>query len=366
MKILIGKNTVGKTHELQQKYKLSRGNSILIDHNGTCERSNIYVDFKELQYESDRRNQRTEEPRDIEPIKSQLHEFYKAAKKSYDSVNATRNKSNGILKLERILESLLYQNLNNITQIYIDEPDTYIDSENLITLIQILNTLESAGVNIMIATHSSEFVNQCSLSILNLEILRGNYLMGTRKKYSISKVKIREVIESVYNEFNENDLVQGRRTGLSKIENAFTNPVYLDYIIMGLSRQEVVTALFYEDVYLFEGHSEKVINDIAYKNAKFSKIPCGGKPLVIIYAYIFEKLGVNITCVVDRDKESNCAHAKMNKLLDENFDTIFLETSLEEEFGIITKVQNDKVYNAFSHFSNDELVKDYKEKFNTR
>lgn len=366
MKILIGKNTVGKTYELQQKYNSSRGNSLLIDHNGTCERSNIYIDFEQLQYESDRRYRGEEETREIELIKPELHEFYKTAKQSYDKVSRIRNKSNGILKLERVLESLIYQNLNNIRNIYIDEPDTYIDSENLINLIQILNLLQNSGVSITVATHSSEFVNQCSLSILNLEILRGNYLMGTRKKYSISKFEIQEVIKSVYNEFTENDLTQGRKRGLNKIENALGNPVYLDYLIMGLSRQEVVTALFYEDVYLFEGHSEKIINDIAYNNAKFSKIPCGGKSLVIIYAYIFEKLGVNITCVVDRDKESNCAHAKMNRLLGDKFDTIFLETSLEEEFGIITQIQNDKVYNAFSHFSSDELLKDYKEKFSTR
>lgn len=364
MKIIIGKNTVGKTHYLLEKYNSSRGNSLLIDHNGTCERSNIYVDFEELQYESDRRY-RGEDTREIELIKSELHEFYKAAKKSHDKIRGTRNKSNGILKLERILEALIYQNLNNIVNIYIDEPDTYIDSENLIMLISLLNMLEHFGISIVIATHSSEFVSQCSIKITDIEIIRGNYLMGTKKHYSISDEKILEIYKEVNELFEKKHFENGNRCGMHSISLAFEKPEYIEYLIMCLSDQDVITALFYDNVLLFEGYSEKVINNLLFKYNKFSKITCGGKSLVILYAYILKSLGMNVSCVVDRDNEHNCAHFQMNKVLDEQFNTLFFESNLESEYNIPVLHSKEKPFNAFVFFSDFENMSHYKGKLNS-
>lgn len=263
----------------------------------------------------------------------------------------TKNTSKGIIKFNSILDTLTSYNLNNIDYIIFDEPENFLDDINLLNSAKIIKLLLENNKKVIFATHSSRF-----LEILNINIEQIVLLDKKDRKFIITNLtdicdlykKVSDEILSFCNKkYEENIDIH--------LKLFMPEEIFETYIKDLMNTQEWYRSLFYEDVFLAEGHTEQLIfakvSDKSYvaKNLFITH----GKALAPFLIKLFTLFNKNIYCMIDSDRKENnrnytvgiTDYLEQEKRNNKNLTLIINSPDIESEFPIdenlLAKFQND-------------------------
>lgn len=367
----IGANSTGKTRELKKVQSELINESIFFDENGLVNSVNFVpnveiIDDSYLYIDESRRG--TDESIKTDKINPEILPILNKIKSLNISLKMIKN-SPGINKLLIITDELLSKNLNNIRAIILDEPESLLDDENLKILISLMELFRTHGIKLIYATHSSRFLelNRAELDeIIVLKKSNRDY-----QSYNTTVKKVNEIYYEISDEIinsscifrtSRNDNIM--KAKLQLFENSLV--VFLESILYS---HEFYRCLFYSDVILAEGLTEKLLvssmpsEKIKNKNFYFTN----GKVYIPFFINLFSEFGLDIRVIFDSDQniEGNTTssseltlYIKEKYVEQKNVELIMtLKRDLEADYGI----NEDAVKNfkGNSNISNRSLKDNY-------
>lgn len=316
---LIGSNGAGKTYNLLKIYERDTTKNIYISeegeiHNRTHKNKvKLDLDNKVYIFESDERQRGNREVNNISKkisINPRLIELLTFCNKELNNINKIKKKSKGQVKILNILEIMTSIFLNSVFIILFDEPENYLDDSYLRIVAKLFALLEKAEIKVIVATHNPRLCELCNMYIDNvvlmdiknidgrIEYIQSNLTMEEIKKIYINVADIVKGIE-IQNKYNQDAGI------LKKLNMSENDVLFEDLIKYLLQSEEFYRALFYKDILLVEGETEKIILKKAYKNISDNSyfFVVNGKAFLPFFAEIFSKLNKNLKIVFDSDRK---------------------------------------------------------------
>lgn len=349
----IGANGSGKTRALKKHQQNSRSNSLFFDETGVCntlvDKSKVLIQDNFYIYNSEGdRGKREKDPNKNEKINENLLEPLKKIRGILDKLRSFKS-SPGIDKLKVITDELLTRNLNRINIIIIDEPENFLDDENLKVLTEILLVFFELNISLIFATHSSRFLE------LNRAIPDEIILLKELKKIRNEYSQIQDMFESISTNIisGDNIFFSGHKCNNMKLKLKLKGKPLEIFLKSFLLSQEYYRCLFYDEVTLAEGLTEKILissihsSKVGNKNFYFTN----GKIFIQFYIELFRMYQLKVKALFDSDKKDNEQESSPASLLTdhlirayENDPNVRLIISqgkeLENDYGINAENRN--------------------------
>lgn len=326
---LIGSNGAGKTYNLLKIYERDTTKNIYISeegeiHNRTHKNKvKLDLDNKVYIFESDERQRGNRDVNNISKtisINPRLIELLVFCNKELNNINKIKKKSKGQAKILNILEIMTSIFLNSVSIILFDEPENYLDDSYLRIVTKLFELLEKAKIKVIVATHNPRLCELCNMYIDNvvlmdiknidgkIEYIRANLTMEEIKE---TYIKVADTVKEIAIEkkYDQNAGI------LKKLNMSENDVLFEDLLKYLLQSEEFYRALFYKDILLIEGETEKIILKKVYKNISNNSyfFTVNGKAFLPFFVEVFYRLNKNLKIVFDSDrnpdKHSNTAVA---------------------------------------------------------
>ena len=365
---IVGPNTVGKSYSLSFLHSQSNGESLLIDEEGAYKcniaRSKIKrVDNKYLYVdESSKGKEGTEgEHIEIEPSSSQIISVAEDCKRQLN----VKFLSSGSKKLNNILDIILSLNLNNIRIFYFDEPENFLDDQSIKVIQRLFDALVKNNKTVAFVTHSPRLLEVLRIdigSIYMLPKMYGDFINLTfeeiKNMYRTTGTEISKIKLST--QVGYGDILEYSKP--EKVEHLFLKRL--------LSSQEFYRALFYNEIFLLEGLTERCVLEESPKLIQHTQnvFYCNGKYQAPFLIKLFVALQKHVIGVFDRDdgKEGKLPY-EINSYLNQMVTTSnnllslkFIPYDLESFLGIDDNLYREILGDDYSANKRDQLAKQYK------
>lgn len=316
---LIGSNGVGKTYNLLQIHQMNATKNIYISEDGELDsrtfKNKVKIDLGNRVYifESDERQRGKKEVTNVSKsvnINSNLIELLEFCSTELNNVKKIKKKSKGQAKILNILEIMTSIFLNSVSIILFDEPENFLDDVYLRMVANLFILLRKSGIKVVVATHNPRLCYLCEVSIDNIIIMDiKNYdgkikyvqlnltMDETKKIYKRISCEIKRIARE--KKYNEDSGILGKLNIYEK------NTLFDDLLNHMLQTEEFYRTLFYKDILLVEGETEKVILKKVYKRISnnFYFYVANGKSYLPFLVEIFTKLNKKIKVVLDSDRK---------------------------------------------------------------
>ena len=365
---IVGPNTVGKSYSLRYLHEQCNGESLLIDEDGgyTCNitRSKVQrVDNKYLYIDESNRGKDSFDAEQIE-IDESSREIISIAEDCKRQLNV-KFVSSGSKKLNNILDIILSLNLNNIKYFFFDEPENFLDDQSIKVVQRIFDSLAINNKTVVFVTHNPRL-----LEILKMDI---DFIYLLPKMYGDFINLTFQQIENIY-----------RTTGaeISRIQLSaqpgygdileYSKPEKVEYLFLKrlLSSQEFYRSLFYNEIFLLEGLTERCVLEESPKLIQHTQnvYYCNGKYQAPFLIKLFVALHKRVIGVFDRDdgktgKLPYEINTYLNQLVatSNNLLTLkYIPNDLESFLGVDDDVYREILGNEYSANKRDQLAKQYK------
>ncbi len=359
---LVGPNTTGKSYILNMAFNQLNNKTLFIDEEGnvkTKDNRNKIKIINELYVYSDERKKgnRNKEEEEVEKINSYSLKIIQTIRKYLAKIN-TKNKSLGSTKLYNILNTLLSYNLNNIEYILIDEPENFLDDENLKIINIVFECLKNNNKSIILVTHSPRLLELMRIKIDDIYYLK--QMFG-----DINNIKIDE-IRQIYMDNGISLLNFDKSITISEVDKydfigiSPMMDIYLDNLLYSY---DFYRTLFYSGVIILEGHTEKlIINELKdYINYSNNYFIANGKNRIPFLIKLFSLLNLNITCFIDTDKNEGEEINKLPQLLTNYIGNLKMEkieiNCVQKDMENYLNIDNETIIKVLS--CKDEVSKNF-------
>ena len=315
---LIGSNGSGKTYNLLKIYERDTTRNIYISEEGEIHnktrKNKVKLDLENKVYifESDEKQRGRREANNISKatsVNTKLIKLLTFCKKELNTLNKIKKKSKGQAKILNILEIMTSIFLNSVSSILFDEPENYLDDNYLRIVSKLFILLKEAEIKVVVATHSPRLCELCNMYIDNAILMDIKNIDG-KIEYIQSNLTMEEVKKIYINVSNEvkNIAILNKYNSdagiLKKLNISENDILFEDLLKYLLQSEEFYRALFYKDILLVEGETEKIILKKVYKNISDNSyfFVVNGKAFLPFFAKIFDKLNKNLKIVFDSDR----------------------------------------------------------------
>lgn len=220
-------------------------------------------------------------------------------------------------KMLLLLDLVLDFNKDNI---FLDEPEKYMQPNLLKILACKLNTLLKSGKKIYIATHSPKLLSFLDLKIDDIEIMNEKRKKD-EKEWPTKKINLVMAIDSLIKNKNiEEKIIK------SEDNNKIVNPKAKSYYDLKLIEKNIISnhkydffnALLAKKIIICEGLNDEIFLNWLSNNEEFddySIFKTFGKSIMPVFLEIFKQVSDNVICVFDKDDENNKTHKILNQYL---------------------------------------------------
>lgn len=312
---LVGPNSSGKSYYLLNNlYNELPDGILLLDENGRFQtkgiRKRIKISNKNYIYD-DELNRGLNRDYTLEAINIKSLNIINGVKKILMNID-TVNKSLGTNKLNNILSSILYYNLNHIEFFLFDEPENSLDDEGMKCIQKLFNLLIENDKKVFFITHSPRLLELLQIEIDDIYIFPKIYA----DPINISK-------KDVYEIYNQNGYE------LQKIKPQQTMPNHEKYDFLPntkisemfledlLKSSSFYRVLFYSHVVIVEGATEELIARYLSNQVSISRciFKANGKYKIPFIFKFFKLFCEKITCIIDSDFPTKEAITTFSSLL---------------------------------------------------
>lgn len=358
----IGANGSGKTHTLKRIQAENEVSSFFIDEYGKYQslsvKRRVQINNGYYYYLDDTQRGRGNETK-IEPerqvINSNLTDILNKVYEIKQKLD-TFGSSPGIDKLKTITNELLTRNLNNIEIFIIDEPESFLDDYNLKIFIDILNQFYQIGIKLRFATHSSRFLELNKAQIDEIVVLKPK--TSVRLTYVEIKNCFTDISENI---LNYPKVMNLPRTDAGIVAKLSLKDKGLDIFLESvLSSAEFYRCLFYDEVNLAEGMTEKLLimslpaDRINNKNFFFTN----GKAYIPFYLALFLKYELKVRAIFDSDQVEGNENTTVASGLTE-----FIKDCYKEESMVSLIISNGKDIEA-EYSINQQAINEFQTQSN--
>lgn len=362
LNIFVGANSTGKSYDLNKLF-LQTTKAILFDEDGFCR-----ADTNLKAYKITNDNQYYLLQNSVQGGEYKIEDKYKNLLITCKNIKAKLNikfLSLGAKKLLTIIDGILSYNLAEITTFYFDEPENCLDDYNIKNINTIIEGLLACGKQVYIVTHSPRL----------LENLRP----------PIGSIFLKKKLFEGYLQITESAIWQIQQNTLQQCMRYVKNPpkwvkIYLEkpakfyklYIDTFMHSQDFYRSLFYNEITLAEGLTEKyIVHSIhALEMATNCFIFTHGKFNMPFLIQFYQYLGKNIYCIFDSDVKEHAGenraveqiNAYIEYLLPNSQKIVFhpnLESELQVDTTVVQELFDDKVM-QFTHGELKELAHKFK------
>lgn len=365
---IVGPNTVGKSYSLRFLHNKSYGESLLIDEDGvyTCNisRHKIQrVDGKYIYIDESNKGKGDAETECI-VIENSSKEIISVAEDCKRQLNV-KFLSSGSRKMDNILNIILSLNLNNIKFFYFDEPENFLDDQSIKMIKKIFDILVKNGKTVVFVTHNPRLLEILRIGIDSIYVLPkmyGDFVNLTfeqiRGIYQVTGAEIASI--KVTTQIGYGD-------ALEFLKPRNIEELYLERL---LSSQEFYRSLFYNEIFLLEGLTERCVLEESPKLLQYTQnvFYCNGKFQAPFLVKLFVLLGKRVVGVFDRDdgKQGKLPY-NINSYLNELVETSnklltlkFIPHDLESFLEIDDDLYREILGEEYSKSKQDQLSKQYK------
>lgn len=301
----VGPNSSGKSYTLNYLYNTLGNKTLMFDERGLLKcnvlKSKIIINNDIYIYENNKNyGAKKEEKYEVEKISIESTNIIEFIKKVLYRLPKDNNRlSQGQIKLKGMFEAFLNYNLNNIDYFIFDEPENYLDDNNLKAIKELFDLLIDNNKKIIFSTHNSRLLELVKPDIGNI------YIFNSYRKDNINNYSFSDVCD-IYEESSKICKSNKHLSGISKHKKYWfsAQPTYRNiYIKILIESQEFYRSLFYNKIILLEGKTEELVlretkniidnlENVFIANGKYQM------PFLII---LFYKICGNILCVYDSD-----------------------------------------------------------------
>lgn len=359
---IVGRNNEGKTYSMAEYVRNNSSKSILIDTNGkVCIIKHWLVTIDGIDYVYSGNNKNRIK------IDSRLYGLINYLNNiNSEFSDNSEYRSNGIKKIQNIISSMLYMNLNNIESVLFDEPDLMLDSINLDILSNIINVLVSSGIKVVIATHSTQLLSAINVHIDDIYVFKNRLIYNINRDFihnclMCSHKRATEIAET----YKDNKKIKFEKLAIYKDRLA------LDSFISDIINDgNFYKAIMYNKIIVVEGMSDYIIMT---ERVKFIDSTCKifiakGKPYVYLYCKIFNALGYKVMCIYDLDNGNNSSSSSakvlnniINDLEADGIVTVGVDVDIEHYIGFEGSHKRDNSNsNNYKKLNAYEALKDVK------
>lgn len=353
LNIFVGANSTGKSYDLNKLF-LQDTHAILLDEDGYCR---VNDGLKSYQISADNTHYILQDSLQDEkiPIDSQYRDVIICCKKIKEKLNI-KFLSLGAKKLLTIIDEILSYNLAEVTTFYFDEPENCLDDYNIKNINNIIENLLACNKKVFIVTHSPRLLENLRPKIGNIFLkkkLFEGYLQITEE--AILQIQQKTMLECY----------QYLSTSPKWVTIYIKKPAkfYKLYIDTFVHSQDFYRSLFYNEITLAEGLTEKYIvhsihqlemasNCFIFSNGKFNM------PFLINF---YQYLGKKIYCIFDSDVKNNQVNGatqQINKYIESLIPSnqkIVFEPNLESELNVDIEVVKELFGSLTTTLSYKEL-----------
>lgn len=224
--------------------------------------------------------------------------------------------------------------------IFLDEPEKYMQPNLLKILACKLNNLLKSEKNIFIVTHSPKLLSFLDLKIDDIEIMNEKQ-KEDEKEWPTKKIDLQMVINLLINDKSIKEKIIG-----AEKDNKIINPKTKSYYCLKLIEKNIISnhkydffnALFAKKIIICEGLNDEIFLNWLSNNEEFddySIFKTFGKGIMPVFLEIFKQVSKNVICVFDRDDDNNEIHKVLNQYLVENSikNYLIFNKNLESELG---------------------------------
>lgn len=216
-----------------------------------------------------------------------------------------------------LLDLVLDFNKDNV---FLDEPEKYMQPNLLKLFAYKLNTLLKSGKNIYIATHSPKLLSFLDLKIDDIEIMNEKRKKD-EKEWPTKKINLEMAIDSLIKNKNiEEKIIKSEDD--NKIVNSKAKSYYdlklIEKNIINNHKYDFFNALFAKKIIICEGLNDEIFLNWLSNNEEFddySIFKTFGKSIMPVFLEIFKQVSDNVICVFDKDDENNETHKILNQYL---------------------------------------------------
>lgn len=353
---LIGSNGTGKTYNLLNIYEKDTTKNIYVSEDGEIHnrthknKVKLELDKKLYIFESDekqRGNRQVDNTSKQVNINPKLLDLLNFCCKELNNIRKIKKKSRGQTKILNILEIITSIFLNSVSVILFDEPENYLDDNYLRIIARLFALLKKAKIKVIVATHNPRLCELCNMTIDNAILMDIKNVNG-KVEYTEANLTMQDAKEVYINVSNEiKDIANKNKynedSGILKKLNMSENDLLFDDLLKYLLQsEEFYRALFYKDILVVEGETEKTILKKIYKNILESShfFAVNGKAFLPFFVEIFIRFNKNVKILFDSDKKP-----------DKNYNTAVAITDyFESKYTDICKIFE---YDLESHFGID-------------
>ena len=222
--------------------------------------------------------------------------------------------------------------------IFLDEPEKYMQPNLLKILAYKLNTLLKSGKNIFIATHSPKLLSFLDLRINDIEIMNEKQ---KEEDWLTKKIDLQMVINLLVNNKSIKERIIESKED-DKIINSKTKSYYnlelIEKNIINNHKYDFFNALFAKKIIICEGLNDEIFLNWLGNDSKFddySIFKTFGKGIMPVFLEIFKQVSKNVICIFDKDNENDNTHKVLNHYLIENSikNSLIFNKNLESELG---------------------------------
>lgn len=397
VRFLIGPNGAGKTYSMKNSLKDHEKSSLFISEDGNLEikmkrnkvitdlRNGVYILVDEKAYGT-----REKEKTTIIKIDQRVIPLINYCEKQIRNFENLKMKSKGQEKMYNIFNEFYRYILNSIDIIYFDEPENFLDDMGLRKISKLFKLIEDAKIKLVVASHSFSLCSILKVPIDHLIFI--NRLNNPKPPYIVNKMSVinKDKVKKLYK--NESISIEkwrrenaiNKRGDYENFLNYYTNDnVFNLYLNDVLYSEQFYRALFYENVVIVEGATEKRIVsklDLSEElNSTFFYVAFG-KSFIPFFAKLFEYIGKKVKIIIDSDSiplnggAVKTEYAVTLYLKDEySNDLIIFDPDLERYFKMdlsslepLIPKRNAKVYVADMFFQNKNNLKKFIEHFRSK
>lgn len=321
VRFLIGPNSSGKTYVMKKHLSNHEGESLYISEEGNLDikmnRTKVVVDLKNDSYilypnAKNYGKSRSDDYQQIaisERLKPLLNYCFEQIL-YYDTI---RFKSKGQEKIYNIFNILYKTLLNPIRIIFFDEPENFLDDLGLRKITKLFQLIEKSNIKLIISSHNFNLCSLLKVPIGQIFFIRKEFdEVKTAYKNLITCISYDNVKKLYIKETNDFDLfIKGKNynvdPGIYCKMHLYDNPTLFSLFLKDcLTSEQFYRALFYTNIVLVEGATEKRIIDKLdlsgnYKDTYF--FISNGKSYIPFWASLFTLIGKNIKIIIDSDEK---------------------------------------------------------------
>ncbi len=220
--------------------------------------------------------------------------------------------------------------------IFLDEPEKYMQPNLLKILACKLNNLLKSGKNIFIVTHSPKLLSFLDLKIDDIEIMNEKQ-KEDEKEWPTKKIDLQMAINLLINDKSIKERIIESKEINSKTKSYY-NLKLIEKNIINNHKYDFFNALFAKKIIICEGLNDEIFLNWLGNNSKFddySIFKTFGKGIMPVFLEIFKQVSKNVICIFDKDNENDNTHKVLNQYLVENSvkNSLIFNKNLESELA---------------------------------